>query len=207
MRSSTFFQYVLSDNNTTIHMTKIYLVTNCYNDPNKVYVGKTKNSRKNPHTKTYGGNIEYTYIDQVNSLDRKYWKPLESYWIEQFRQWGFEVVNKQKRGGSGTEYQTEESKRKIGKNQKNKPKPHTDDWNKNIGKSLLGKTQSFSTIQKRRESNSKPIIQYDLQGNTIKEWLSAKEAAEVLNLGYTSINNCCNGYSKSSYGFIWKFKK
>lgn len=27
-------------------MTKIYLVENCYGDSNKVYIGKTKNSRR-----------------------------------------------------------------------------------------------------------------------------------------------------------------
>ena len=30
-----------------MNITYIYLVTNCYNDPNKVYIGKTKNTRKN----------------------------------------------------------------------------------------------------------------------------------------------------------------
>lgn len=107
-----------------IHMTKIYLVTNCYGDSNKVYIGKTKSCRYSSHKKTYGENIEYTYIDQVNSLDRKYWKPLESYWIEQFRQWGFEVVNKQKYGGSGVEYHTEETKQYLSKIRQGKPQPN-----------------------------------------------------------------------------------
>jgi hypothetical protein len=35
-------------------MTKIYLVENCYGDPNKVYIGKTINSRELNHKKTYG---------------------------------------------------------------------------------------------------------------------------------------------------------
>ena len=98
-----------------IHTTKIYLVTNCYEDPNKVYIGKTKNSRENNHKKTYGKNITYTYIDEVNSLERKHWGPIESYWIEQFRQWGFEVVNPRKKGGGGPEFQTEGAKKKIQK--------------------------------------------------------------------------------------------
>lgn len=32
-------------------MTKIYLVSNIDNDPNKVYIGKTKNSREYNHKK------------------------------------------------------------------------------------------------------------------------------------------------------------
>jgi hypothetical protein len=103
-------------------MTKIYLVENCYNDPNKVYIGKTKNNRESNHRKKFGEQIKYTYIDEINSLDRKDWEPLESYWIEQFRQWGFEVVNVRKKGGSGPEYYTEEIKLKISKSN-SKPKP------------------------------------------------------------------------------------
>jgi hypothetical protein len=32
-----------------MNITKIYLVENCYGDPNKVYIGKTINSRKKVH--------------------------------------------------------------------------------------------------------------------------------------------------------------
>jgi hypothetical protein len=103
-------------------LTKIYLVTNCYNDPNKVYIGKTKNCRKNQHKQTFGSQIIYTYIDEINSLDRNDWKPLESYWIEQFRQWGFEIMNKNK-GGNGPEYLNNETKIKIGLGNKGIKKP------------------------------------------------------------------------------------
>ena len=96
-----------------IHTTKIYLVTNCYGDQNKVYIGKTKNCRKNNHKQTYGSQIIYTYIDEVESLYRKDWGPLESYWIEQFIQWGFKVVNICKKGGSGVESHTEQTKLKM----------------------------------------------------------------------------------------------
>ena len=50
-------------------MTKIYLVENCYGDLNKVYIGKTKNSRENNHKNTYGDQIIYTIIDEIPSLD------------------------------------------------------------------------------------------------------------------------------------------
>ena len=66
-------------------ITKIYLVTNCFGNPNKIYIGKTKGSRKNDHKKTYGQNINYDYIDEVNSLSREDWEPLETFWINYFR--------------------------------------------------------------------------------------------------------------------------
>ena len=51
--------------------------------------------------------IIYTILEEVNGLAYKLWEPLETYWIEQFRQWGFEVVNKRKKGGSGPEFRLE----------------------------------------------------------------------------------------------------
>jgi hypothetical protein len=87
-----------------MEITKIYLVENCYGNSYKVYIGKTINSRKHNHEKTYGKNIIYTVIDEINSLNYKEYKSLENYWIEQFKQWGFEVLNKNKGGGGPTKW-------------------------------------------------------------------------------------------------------
>lgn len=106
-----------------MEMTYIYLVTNCYNDSNKVYIGKTKinkgSIRKSLHKKKYGSNIIFTIIDQIESSDHKLWKPLESYWIEQFRQWGFDVQNQNKGGGGPTKYNDETKLKMIESNRKN----------------------------------------------------------------------------------------
>ena len=74
-----------------MNITYIYLVENCYGDPNKVYIGKTisPKHRYNGHKRKFGKKIIYTIIDQIYSLDRKDWKPLETYWIQQFKAWGF----------------------------------------------------------------------------------------------------------------------
>lgn len=72
--------------------TYVYLVTNCYNDSNKVYIGKTIGCRKSNHRKTYGLQITYDYIDKVDSLNRKDWEPIESYWIEQFKGIGKSII-------------------------------------------------------------------------------------------------------------------
>lgn len=99
----------------TIHTTKIYLVTNCFGDPNKVYIGKTIKSRKAAHKRTYGDQIEYTYIDEIQSPNRKDWKNLETYWIQQFQVWGFQIMNKRKTGGGGLEFCPEPVKDKMRK--------------------------------------------------------------------------------------------
>jgi len=159
------------------NITYIYLIENCYGDPNKVYIGKTKNSRKKDHQKTYGNNITYTVIDKVNSLDRKYWKPLESYWIEQFKQWEFEILNKQK-GGSGVTHHSEETKYKMSLSRKGRKIT----WGDKIGKSNTNKKHSEETKQKMRKpkSVSKKGIEHKLTGikrsneTKIKQSLSLK---------------------------------
>ena len=53
----------------------------------------------------------------------------------------------------------------------------------------------------------KSIIQYDLEGNIIKEWISAKEASRQLNIKNTDISSCCkNGRNRTAGNFIWQFK-
>lgn len=56
------------------------------------------------------------------------------------------------------------------------------------------------------ENCYKPVYQYDLKGNLIKKFKSAKEAAEELNGNYKFIRSCAAGYKKSAYGYIWKYE-
>jgi len=51
------------------------------------------------------------------------------------------------------------------------------------------------------------IIQYSLNGEFIKEWPSIASAARKLGLGNTAIANNLKGYSKTSGGFKWSYKK
>lgn len=56
------------------------------------------------------------------------------------------------------------------------------------------------------KSRSKPILQYDLEGNFIKEWSSSMEVERELSIGHNNIGSVCNGRRKSAGGFIWKHK-
>lgn len=158
-------------------MIYIYLVENCYGDPNKVYIGKTINSRKRAHKQIYGKNIIYTNIDEIDDLNHKKWKPLESYWIYQFKQWGFDVLNENS-GGGGPEKHSEETKQKM--------------------REAHFKLKSF------KKKNSKHILQYDLDGNFIKEWPSITSAKKA---GYGGVDMCVTGYTKTAGGFIWRHKE
>jgi len=56
--------------------------------------------------------------------------------------------------------------------------------------------------------NFKPIVQYDLKGNKIKEWNSIKEAANKFDVSHSCISTAISGYrgKKNAAGFVWKFK-
>lgn len=158
-------------------ITRIYLVTNCYGDPNKVYIGKTINDRRiYNHKNTFGKDIIFTYIDEVESFDKKYWKPLESFWIEYFRQLGFDTQNKNKGGGGCSNY-SDEIKIKM-----RKPR----------------------TQFKKFTLNNKPVLQYDLEGNFIKEWDSMTRASNET--GSNDITACCKEIINRSGNFIWRYK-
>ena len=53
----------------------------------------------------------------------------------------------------------------------------------------------------------KKVIQYDLDGNFIKEWGSIKEAQAATNSHHISM--CCRGHKKylTSGGYIWRYKE
>ena len=61
-------------------------------------------------------------------------------------------------------------------------------------------------IEKFVKHNRKPVVQMTLDGDFIRQWNSATEAAECLGLSTTSnINSCCHGLAKSAAGYKWCF--
>lgn len=53
----------------------------------------------------------------------------------------------------------------------------------------------------------KPVYQYDLDGNFVAEYASAKEAAEHMNCAPITIQNCALGNDRSAKGFLWRYVK
>jgi hypothetical protein len=190
------------------------------------YVGKANDvvRRKHKHHQTYGNDITLTVIDKVE--DWKYW---EEYWIEQFKTWGFTLLN-QNKGGGGPEQYTEEQKQKM-------RKPRKEGTGAKISKVLKGNHTKYYTesvrqkisegnkipkpfsdehihnmgIAKRKQAT--PVLQYDLEDNFITEWESKGQAAEWIKeqTGKTSnvtsqIKDCILGKQKTAFKYKWKYK-
>lgn len=103
-------------------------------------------------------------------------------------------------GGSGGYTHTEEwkrqhSERQIGK----KKKPLSQEAKEKISKALKGRESYWK----------KPVLQFDKQGNFIKEWPSIKTAKKET--GAKNIFEVASGYKnqmyKSSGGYVWKYKE
>lgn len=98
---------------------------------------------------------------------------------------------------------SEERNKKIGEGNKGKKKPQVGIKLQGIPKTEQHK-QNISLSSKGKSRNNKPILQYDLEGNFIKEWFSRTEAKKWLGPG--DIAGCLSGKQKQAGGFIWKTK-
>ena len=56
------------------------------------------------------------------------------------------------------------------------------------------------------EKLSKPVFQFTLDGEFIREWKSCYEVQRKLGYRQSYTNACCRGKYKQAYGFIWKYK-
>ena len=61
-------------------------------------------------------------------------------------------------------------------------------------------------LERIAKKNNKPILQFDLNGNFIKEYESITQASKELNIKLDYISSCCLGGRKTSKGYIFKFK-
>ena len=153
-------------------------------------------------------------IEEIDSIicytnDKKEWDWLEKYWISQIKSWGFNLTNLTD-GGEGNQNQVfpEDHYKKISEKLKNRPRPL---WVRDkISKSNKGKAKSKAHIENTRKGiiakQGRPVLQYDLHGNFIKEWDYLKQAATYYNVDPSSLMNCCKGKHKKSAGYVWKYK-
>jgi group I intron endonuclease len=72
---------------------------------------------------------------------------------------------------------------------------------------MYGKTHTEISKNKMSITKSKPIAQYSLVGEFIKEWPSCKQVQSELGYSQGNINKVClnKPFYKQAYGFVWKF--
>lgn len=68
------------------------------------------------------------------------------------------------------------------------------------------KKMSLSAKNRKKEPASKIILQFDIEGNFIKEWKNITSAAKALSISVSGITTCAKGRQKTAAGFKWKYK-
>ncbi len=60
---------------------------------------------------------------------------------------------------------------------------------------------------KLTKGRSKKLLQYDLNNNLIREFISAREASRTLHINVGDISSCCNHSHKhkTAGGYIWRY--
>lgn len=189
------------------------------------------------------------------------WEDSEIFWIEQFRQWGFNLVNISVGGTNNNYKRSIETKQKMRSSKLGTKLPQEQrdkisnsvkqkfidapNYNKCYDKKItldkdflyhkyiienlsMPKLASLLNVSEKtifnnlKEYNiSKPkeiwlkqlsthpkkiVLQYDLNGNFIKEWNGLTIIQEELCINKANIANCCRGIAKSAGGFIWRYK-
>lgn len=70
----------------------------------------------------------------------------------------------------------------------------------------------YANIQQQNENKGiekpkkgKAVIQYDLNGNLIKNWDKMRDASFALNINEHNISDACRGIYQTAGGFIWRY--
>ena len=74
----------------------------------------------------------------------------------------------------------------------------------NKSHNYLNNLQWITKKDNVRKGRNKPILQYDLDGNFIREWECAADVGKEVK---SNISSCAKGNRKTAYGFIWKYKE
>jgi len=183
------------------------------------YIGKTKDlkTRLREHKNTKGK----CFIEVLEKVSNNNWIEKEKFYIKKYLNLGCILTNQNSGGGgskTGTKKHTKKSKIKISKankgkilSQKTKDKIYTKERNEKISESLKGRKFSKEHIDKlskaktnRLSNSAKPILQFNLEGNLIKEWSSITEAKKALGKG--DIQSCVLGKQKTAGGYVWRHK-
>jgi hypothetical protein len=131
-------------------------------------------------------------LDIVYSLKEAHF--FERYWISQFKTWGFKLTNATLGGEGGLGYK--HSKITIKKMKHfwaNKPK-----------KPKIIKMTKDEMYAKVSLALSKPVLQYDLNGNFIKKWDSLKNAANYYNTKSNTIGHALKNPNVCAINYLWR---
>jgi group I intron endonuclease len=158
-------------------------------------------------------------IDEANICEKEFIKLLKT----TDRQYGYNIQYGGKNGNHSLETRAKISASNIGKHKNFGKdnyfygKTHTQETIAIIRAKNIGRAHSQEEKAKRRKSlkgkqagilhsNIKPVLQFDKNGNFIREWQYINQARDCLGIDPSTIVRCCKGRQQTAGGYIWKYK-
>ena len=195
----TTFIYILIDPQT--NQVRYVGKSNKPNDRYRVHL--TKNNKKSYKTNWIQSLLKKNLkpiLETIDEVPIENWQFWETYWISQFKSWGFNLTNSTI-GGDGCTFTNLTSF-----NSNHNP------WNKGItgystskkGKPLQKETKEkiSNTLKSKPSKKKRKVKQLDMNRNLIKEFSSITEAK--LKTGIKGINNVLTGRAKKAGGYLWE---
>ena len=82
--------------------------------------------------------------------------------------------------------------------------PQVDHIDNDKTHNYLNNLQWITNRNNVRKGRNKPVLQYDLDGNFIREWECAADVGKEVQ---ANICNCLKGRIPTAYGYTWKYKE
>lgn len=146
------------------------------------------------------------YIDHIdgnpknNSIDNLRW-------CTHIENCNFEIALKRKRAVQKEIHSREDWRHKKSiatQKQMNNPR-NKENFSRKIREKW--KDPLFLKNQRERECMNRKVMQYTLEKNFVKDYISINSAHRETGVHSASIGRCCMGKQKTAGGFIWKYKE
>lgn len=174
--------------------------------------------------------LEEVEFDNLSDLAKEL-NRLETLWIARANSVVPNGYNLSTGGGGGRGVSpSEETRRKISESKKGEKHPYygkklSPEHIEKLSKARKGKRKTKEHAMKiglaqrgekhhvwgkhhteeAKRKMSHPIIQFSLNGDTIREWIGIREAERELGIPRISIMACCKGRNKTAYGYVWRY--
>lgn len=152
---------------------------------------------------------EHHWVNTLNTLDQEFGynlKPTDPNGLSGLKSLAErEKIRKANLGKKASD----ETRRRLSESHKGqiswmKGRTHSEEVKRIISQKQIGVKQKQDTIDKRVKHLLIPILQYDLNGNFIREWNSARDAGIELNIKCKHISCCVLDKRYYANGFIWR---
>ena len=172
-------------------------------------IHRNKKSKKNSWIIHLTKNGMQPIMEILEECEESNWIEREKYWIQYYKELGFDLKNMTLGGESNDGYIfTKEDRLKQSKSQKLRHKitPFSKETRKKLSEKAKETLNGLDNLKLGSKKSQIPIIQKTKDGDTVKEWESLQQAADELGIERSNISHCLRGRIKTSGGFRWEYK-